>query len=52
MDTMLNPQNDDQSASLASSSEKSELMQFFENQVHDIYWAYKDLLKAIFENDK
>lgn len=52
MDTMLNPQNDDQSASLNNSSEKSELMQFFENQVHDIYWAYKDLLKAIFEKDK
>lgn len=29
--------------------EKSELMQFFENQVRDIYWAYKDLLKEIFE---
>lgn len=52
MDTMLNPQNDDQSASLTSGSEKSELMQFFENQVHDMYWAYKDLLKAIFENEK
>lgn len=32
-------------------SEKSELMQIFEYQVNDAYWAYKDLLVAIFEND-
>jgi hypothetical protein len=51
MDTTLNPQNEDHSISL-NSSEKSELMQFFENQVHDVYWAYKDLLKAIFESEK
>lgn len=34
-----------------TNSEKSELMQNFEYQVNDLYWAYKDLLKAIFENE-
>lgn len=34
-----------------TNSEKSELMQIFEYQVNDLYWAYKDLLKAIFENE-
>ncbi len=51
MDAMLNPQNEDQSVSFNTSSEKSELMQFFETQVKDAYWAYKDLLKEIFESD-
>jgi hypothetical protein len=48
---MLNPQNPERPVSLDGNSEKSELMQFFEYQVHDMYWAYKDLLKAIFESD-
>ncbi|MDI1353691.1 MAG: hypothetical protein PSX36_02145 [bacterium] len=52
MDAMLNPQSENQQNSLENSSEKSELMIYFENQVHDMYWAYKDLLKAIFENEK
>ena len=51
MDAMLNPSNENQSNAMQSNSEKSELMQIFENQVHDIYWAYKDLLKAIIESD-
>jgi hypothetical protein len=51
MDATLNPQNQEQSASMDAGNEKSELMQFFENQVNDIYWAYKDLLKEIFESD-
>ena len=52
MEAMLNPQNENQSASLANTSEKSELMQVFESNVHDIYWAYRDLLKEIFDKDK
>lgn len=40
-----------QALSLENANEKSELMQLFESQVQDIYWAYKDLLKAIFENE-
>jgi hypothetical protein len=51
MDTMLNPQNDDRQMSFDANGEKSELMQYFESQVHDMYWAYKDLLKAIFEKE-
>ena len=52
MDAMLNPKNDDQSLSMDQNNEKSELMQYFEAQVNDIYWAYKDLLKEIFESEK
>lgn len=51
MDTLLNSQSDNQPVSMSNSSEKSELMQVFEYQVNDIYWAYKDLLKEIFEGD-
>ena len=51
MEAMLNPQNDNQANAMQNSSEKSELMQYFENQVHDMYWAYKDLLKEIFNGD-
>ena len=52
MDATLNTPNENQSSSFNSNSnEKSELMQFFEYQVHDTYWAYKDLLKEILEND-
>lgn len=47
MDAVLNPQNENQSASLEMGSEKSELMQLFEMQVNDPEWAYRDLLKAI-----
>lgn len=52
MEATLNPQNDSQSASLEKNSEKSELMQYFESQVNDMYWAYKDLLKAMLEPEK
>jgi hypothetical protein len=52
MDTMLNPQNQDQPVPLESASEKSELMQIFESHVNDMYWGYRDLLKAIFESDE
>jgi hypothetical protein len=52
MEATLNPQNEDQSASFSNASEKSELMQYFESQVHDMYWAYRDLLKEIFADDK
>lgn len=30
---------------------KSDLMLFFERQVSDIYWAHRDLLKAILESN-
>jgi hypothetical protein len=49
MDATLNPNNETTSSSLDMGSGKSELMQYFESQVNDMYWAYKDLLKAIFE---
>ncbi len=52
MEAILNNSNNGQSVSLENNTEKSELMQLFENQVHDMYWAYKDLLKAIFENEQ
>lgn len=52
MEATLNSQNDNQSASFGSNSnDKSELMKYFEYQVNDAYWAYKDLLKEIFESD-
>jgi hypothetical protein len=51
MEAMLNPQNDD-SAQFSQGQEKSELMQVFEAQVKDMYWAYKDLLKEIFSDEK
>lgn len=52
MEATLNTPNENQPSSFNSNSnEKSELMQVFERQVHDVYWAYKDLLKEIFEND-
>jgi hypothetical protein len=52
MEPVLNPQNNDVPASFENTSEKSELMQFFESQVTDMYWAYKDLLKEIFAEDR
>lgn len=52
---MLNTNsNEEQGTHLNASnenSEKSELMQIFENQVKDNYWAYRDLLKEIFSAD-
>jgi hypothetical protein len=51
MEAMLNPQNED-TQTFSQTSEKSELMQIFESQVKDMYWAYKDLLKEIFSEDK
>ena len=51
MDATLNTQGEEQSAPLEAQSEKSELMQIFERQVNDVYWAYKDLLKAIIDAD-
>lgn len=49
MDAILNTNNESQQNSMQAGSDKSDLMQFFENQVNDMYWAYKDLLKAIRE---
>ena len=52
MDAMLNPQNQDQPVSMETQGDKSELMQVFEYQVKDAYWAYRDLLRAIFEQEE
>jgi len=49
MDATINSNNEPQQVSLESNSGKSDLMQYFENQLHDMHWAYKDLLKAISE---
>jgi hypothetical protein len=49
MDAVINPNTDPQQNSSDKKSGKSELMQFFENHLYDVYWAYKDLLKAIKE---
>ena len=51
MEAIMNSQNNEPALSLENQSDKSELMQLFESQVNDLYWAYKDLLKAIFESD-
>ena len=52
MEATLNPQNENQMSSFGSTgNEKSDLMNYFECQVNDAYWAYKDLLKEIFESD-
>lgn len=51
MDATYNQNSEPQQVSLEGISGKSELMEYFENQVSDMYWAYKDLLKAIFENN-
>jgi len=52
MEPTLNTQNENQAASFGNTSnDKSELMKYFEYQVTDSYWAYKDLLKEIFEGD-
>jgi hypothetical protein len=52
MEATFNNTNESQSSSFSNNSgEKSELMQFFEYQVNDTDWAYKDLLKAIFESE-
>jgi hypothetical protein len=47
MESMAQPQSENSNKSFESSSEKSELMQIFEQMVHDSDWAYRDLLKAI-----
>lgn len=54
MDPMLNTNSEENHTSLNSSndgSDKSDLMQFFENRVNDAYWAYRDLLKEILDSD-
>lgn len=52
MDAIVNSQNENQPSSFSGSNdEKSELMQFFEYQVKDAYWAYRDLLKEILLSD-
>jgi hypothetical protein len=53
MDATLNPQPEQQQPQLPmdAQSEKSDLMQFFEMQIKDSYWAYRDLLKALLEKD-
>lgn len=51
MDTILHSQNEEQARPLDNGGDKSELMQLFEYQVKDLYWAYRDLLREIFESD-
>jgi hypothetical protein len=58
MEATLNTQGQEQQAppdtyreQQEAAGEKSELMQIFEMQVKDAYWAYKDLLRAIIENE-
>ena len=57
MDTILNSHSESQSSEhyrsqMGDNNEKSELMQLFERNVHDMYWAYRDLLREIFESDE
>jgi hypothetical protein len=49
MEANLNPQTENSQSTHEMSNEKSELMKFFEYQVNDAEWAYKDLVKAILE---
>ena len=49
MDATINQNNQPQQISTEKTGGKSELMQFFESQLNDMYWAYKDLLRAIAE---
>jgi len=51
MKATINSFKEEQAVSFENTGEKSELMQVFESLVHDTEWAYKDLLKAIFEID-
>ncbi len=52
MEATTHPQNENQSSSFTNNSnEKSELMQFFEYQIKDTEWAYKDLLREILAAD-
>jgi hypothetical protein len=51
MEANLNPQTENSQSTHEMSSEKSELMKFFEYQVNDADWAYKDLVKAILESE-
>lgn len=50
MEATINQPGGDQSYHTGQDTGKSELMQFFEKQVSDIYWAHRDLLRAIFES--
>lgn len=52
MEATINQNSGEHSFSFEQDNSKSELMQFFEKQVNDIYWAHRDLLKAIFEADE
>jgi hypothetical protein len=49
METAVNQTNENHPQGQENYSEKSELMRFFEYQITDSEWAYKDLLKAILE---
>lgn len=51
MEPALNPQSENTPNAQEMSSEKSELMKFFEYQLYDAEWAYKDLVKAILESE-
>jgi len=51
MENSINQHNEEQGLSFGNLNEKSELMQCFEHQVHDLEWAYKDLLKEIIFGD-
>jgi hypothetical protein len=52
MDATLNTQDQNLPLGMDRGGDKSELMQVFENHVSDMYWAYKDLLKAILEGEE
>jgi hypothetical protein len=52
MDATFSATSTNQTLSQESIDEKSELMLFFENQVNDAFWAYKDLLIEIVTFDK
>ena len=47
----MNHQHEAQPQMNGSHEEKSELMQRFEAQVNDTYWAYKDLVRALLDLD-
>ncbi len=47
----MNHQHEAQPQMNGSHEEKSELMQRFEAQVNDAYWAYKDLVRALLDLD-
>lgn len=51
MKAIFTTQKEEQDTFVETPTDKSELMQVFEHHVTDTEWAYKDLLKAIFESE-